>query len=155
MCRLSVGKFVNKGRFSGRSGPVNCVPYEGNSVINPPCYLCGEFLESLSPERACGTLRRHRQQGRHSKMEPRVKGSGLVGDSEIVIELIELTLQSGEVARHRRGIANIVVGAKKAIEGGFDERRFCGAWTFGRFLQPRSHGFGEIDSNSGLHGGYS
>lgn len=80
-----------------------------------------------------------------------MKGSGLVGDLEIAIELLELTLQSGQVARHCRGIANIVLGTEKSIKGCLDERRFCGAWTFGRFRQPRGHAFGEIDANSGLH----
>ena len=83
-----------------------------------------------------------------------MKGSRLIRDSEIAIELLELTAQSGEVARQRRGIADIVVGAKEAIEGCFDERRFCGAGTFGRFCQPRGHAFGEIDANSGFHEGY-
>ena len=84
-----------------------------------------------------------------------MKGSGLVGDPEVAVELLELTLQPRQVVRHCRGIANIIVGAEKAIEGCFDERRFCGAWTFGRFRQPRGHAFGEIDANSGFHGGYS
>ena len=88
-------------------------------------------------------------------MEPRVKGSRLIRDPEIAIELLELTAQSGEVARHGRGIADIVVGAKKAIERCFDERRFCGTGTLGRFCQPRGHAFGEINANSGFHGGDS
>jgi hypothetical protein len=88
-------------------------------------------------------------------MEPRVKGSRLVGDPEIAVELLKLTLQTRQVVRHCRGIANIVVGAEKTIEGGFDERRFRCTGTFGRFRQPRGHAFGEIDANSGLHGEYS
>ncbi|MFZ2156688.1 MAG: hypothetical protein WAV72_11275, partial [Bradyrhizobium sp.] len=84
-----------------------------------------------------------------------MKGDDLVGNPEIAIELLELQAQSGEVARHCRGVANIVVGAEKTIEGCFDERRFRRAWTFGRFRQPRGHAFGEINANSGLHAGYS
>jgi hypothetical protein len=50
-CGLSVGEFANKERFFGRA-PINCFPYEGNSVINPSCYLRDKFLEPLGPERA-------------------------------------------------------------------------------------------------------
>ena len=84
-------------------------------------------------------------------MEARVKSSRLIRDSEIAIELLELTAQSGEVVRERRGIGDSVVGAKETVEGCFDERRFCGTGMFGRFCQPRSHAFGEINANSGFH----
>jgi len=84
-------------------------------------------------------------------VEPRVQRSRLIGDSEIAIELLELTAQSNEVVRHCRGIADVVVIAKVAIEGCLDERRFCGTGIFGRFCQPRSHAFGEINANSGFH----
>ena len=77
--------------------------------------------------------------------------SGLIRNSEITIELLKLTTQSGEVARHGRGIAGVVVRAKVAIEGCFDERRFCGTGTFGRFGQPRGRAFGEINADSGFH----
>ena len=84
-------------------------------------------------------------------MEPRVKSGRLIRNSEIAIELLELTAQPGEVVRHRRGIGDIVVGAKETVEGCFDERRFCGTGIFGRFCQPRGHAFGEINANSGFH----
>jgi hypothetical protein len=86
-------------------------------------------------------------------MEARVKSSRFICDSEIAIELLELTTQSSEVARHSRGIADVVVRAEVAIEGCFDERRFRGTGMFGRFCQPRSHAFGEINANSGFHEG--
>jgi hypothetical protein len=66
-------------------------------------------------------------------MEARVKSGRLIRSSEIAIELLELTAQSSEVARHCRGIADIVVRAKETVEGCFDERRFCGTGIFGRF----------------------
>ncbi len=84
-------------------------------------------------------------------MEPGVKSSRLIRDPEIAIELLELTAQSGEVARHCYGIVDVVVRAKETVEGCFDERRFCGTGIFGRFCQPRSHAFGEINANSGFH----
>ena len=84
-------------------------------------------------------------------MEPGVKSSRLIRNSEVAIELLELTAQSSEVAGHCRGIAYVVVRAKETIEGCFDKRRFCGTGIFGRFCQPRSHAFGEIDANSGFH----
>jgi hypothetical protein len=84
-------------------------------------------------------------------MEPRVKSSRLIRNSEIAIELLELAAQSREMARHCRGIANIVVRAKETVEGRFDQRRFCGTGIFGRFRQPRGHTFGEINANSGFH----
>src|SRR5258708_24582026 len=84
-------------------------------------------------------------------MEARVKSSRLARDSEIAIELLELAAQSGEVTCHCRGIADIVVRAKETVEGCFDERRFCGTGIFGRFCQPRSHAFGEINANSRFH----
>jgi hypothetical protein len=37
------------------------------------------------------------------------------------------------MVRERRGIGDIVVGAKETAEGCFDERRFCGTGIFGRF----------------------
>jgi len=57
-------------------------------------------------------------------VESRVKSDGLIRDPEIAIELLELTAQSGEPARHGRGIADVVIRTKETIEGGFDERRF-------------------------------
>ena len=66
-------------------------------------------------------------------MEPRVKSGRLIRNSEIAIELLELTAQPGEVVRKRRGICDSVVGAKETVEGCFDERRFCGTGIFGRF----------------------
>jgi len=84
-------------------------------------------------------------------MEPRVKSSGFIRNSEIAIELLELTAQSGEVARDCRGIADSVVRTKVTVEGRFDERRFCGTGIFGCFCQPRSRTFGEINANSGFH----
>jgi hypothetical protein len=83
-------------------------------------------------------------------MKARVKSGSLIRDSEIAIELLELTAQSGKVMRHTRGIADIV-RAKETIESCFDERRFCGTGNFGRFCQPRSHAFGEINADSGFH----
>jgi predicted DNA-binding transcriptional regulator AlpA len=47
-------------------------------------------------------------------------GSGrLIRNSEIAVELHELTAQSCEVARHCRGIADVVVRAKETVEGCF------------------------------------
>ena len=82
-----------------------------------------------------------------------MKSSRLIRHSEIAIELIELMAQSGETARHGRGIADVVVRAQEKIERGFDERRFCGAGTLGRLCQPRGHLLGEINANSGFHEG--
>lgn len=81
-----------------------------------------------------------------------MKSDGLIRDPEIAIELLELTAQSGETARHCSGIADVVIRAKETIEGRFDERRFCRAWTLGCFCQPRGHAFAEINANSGFHG---
>jgi hypothetical protein len=117
--------------------------------------LRGEFFESFGPERAGGSQLACRHLRGHSKMEARVKSSRLIRDSEIAIELLELTAQSGEVARHYRGIADVVVRTKVSIEGCLDERRFCGTGIFGRFRQPRGRAFGEINANSGFHEGFS
>jgi hypothetical protein len=84
-------------------------------------------------------------------MEPGVEGSRLIRDSKIAIELLELTAQSSEVVHYCCGIADSVVRAKETVEGRFDERRFCGTGIFGRFCQPRSHAFGEINANPGFH----
>ena len=86
-------------------------------------------------------------------MEPRVKSGRLIRNSEIAIELLELTAQSSKVVRYCRGIEDSVVRAKVTIEGCFDERRFCGTGISGRFCQPRSHAFGEINADSGFHEG--
>ena len=80
-----------------------------------------------------------------------MKSDGLIRDPKIAIELLELTAQSGEAACHGSGFANVVVRAKETGEGCFDERRFCGTGMFGRFCQPRSHAYGEINANSGFH----
>src|SRR6266567_7271287 len=85
-------------------------------------------------------------------MKPRMKSSRLIRYSEIAIELLELMAQSREAARHGRRIAEVLLRAQEKIEGGFDERRFCGAATLGRFCQPRGHLLGEINANSGFHG---
>jgi hypothetical protein len=84
-------------------------------------------------------------------MEPGVKSSRLIRDSEIAIELLELAAQPSEVVRHCCGIVDVVVRAEETIEGCLDERRFCGTGILGRFCQTRSHAFGEINANSGFH----
>jgi hypothetical protein len=84
-------------------------------------------------------------------MEARVKSGGLIRNSEIAIEILDLTTQSGEVVHHSRGIAGVVVRAKVAIESCFDECRFRGAWTFCRRFQQSGRLFGEIDANPRLH----
>jgi hypothetical protein len=86
-------------------------------------------------------------------MEPGVKSSRLIGNSEIAIDILDLAAQSSEVMRDRRVIADSIVRAKVVTEGCFDERGFCGTGIFGRFCQPRGHAFGEINANSGFHGG--
>jgi hypothetical protein len=73
--------------------------------------LRGKFFEPFGPKRAGSRPLARRHQRGHSKMEARVKCSGLIRNSEIAIELLELTAQSGEVARHCRGIADVVVRA--------------------------------------------
>jgi hypothetical protein len=119
--------------------------------IDAPSDLRGKFFESFGPDRAGSPQFARRHWRGHGEMEARVKSSRLIRNPEIAIELLELTTQSSEVAHHGRGIADVVVRAKVAIERCFDERRFCGAGMFGRFCQPRSHTFGEIDANSGFH----
>jgi hypothetical protein len=59
-------------------------------------------------------------------MKPRMKRSHFIRNSEIAIELLELTAQSSEVTRHCHCIDDIVVRAKETAEGCFDERRFYG-----------------------------
>jgi hypothetical protein len=113
--------------------------------------LRGKFFESFGPERAGSPLLARWHQRGHSEMEPGVKSGRLIRDSEIAIELLELTAQSGEVMRHCCGIVDVVVRAKETVEGCFDQRRFRGTWMFGRFCQPRSRAFGEINANSGFH----
>jgi hypothetical protein len=103
------------------------------------------------PERAGSPLLARRHQRGHSEMEARVKRSRLVRDSEIAIELLELTAQSNEMTRHCRCIVDSVVRAKETVEGCFDKRRFCGTGSFGRFCQSRGDAFGEINANSGFH----
>jgi hypothetical protein len=84
-------------------------------------------------------------------MEPRVKSSRLIRNSEIAVEILELTAQSSKVVRHCRGIEDSVVRGKVTIEGCFDERRFCGPGALGCFCQPHSRALGEINANSGFH----
>jgi hypothetical protein len=84
-------------------------------------------------------------------MEPGMKSGRFIRNSEIEIELLELTAQSSEVPRHSRVFADCIVRAKVVIEGRFDERRLCGTRMFSRFRQPRGYAFGEINANSGFH----
>src|SRR5258708_32631043 len=88
-------------------------------------------------------------------MESRVKSGRLIRYPEIPIELLDLVAQSGETARHRSGIADVIIRAKETVEGRFDERRFRGTWTLGCGCQPRGHLLGEINANSGFHEGIS
>lgn len=134
------------------AGPLDCLSNQGNTVINPPSDLRGKFLETLCPERACCSLRGHRQYRRHGEMKPRMKGNGLIRDPEIAIELFDLTAQSGEMAPNARGIADIVVRTKETLKRCFDQRRFCSTRALRRFCEPRRHGFTEINANSGFHG---
>jgi hypothetical protein len=81
--------------------------------------LRGKFFESFGPDRAGSPQFARRHWRGHGEMEARVKSGRLIRNSEIAIELLELTTQSSEVARHGRGIADVVVRAKVAIEGCF------------------------------------
>jgi hypothetical protein len=84
-----------------------------------------------------------------------VKRSGFVDYSNVAIELLELTAQSGEMTRHGRGIADIIARTKVPIEGCFDDRRFCGTGILGRLSQACGRAFGEVNANSGFHEGLS
>jgi hypothetical protein len=88
--------------------------------------LRGKFFESFGAERAGSPLLPRWHQRGHSEMEARVKSSRLIRNSEIALELLELTAQSSEVVRHCCGIVDVVVRAQETIEGCFDKRRFCG-----------------------------
>jgi hypothetical protein len=134
-----------------RANPVDRLADERNSEIDAPSDLRGKFFESFGPEGAGSPLLARRHQRCHSQMEPGVKSSRLIRNSEIAIEVLELTAQPGEAARHCRGIADVVVRTKETVEGCFHECRFCGTGIFGRFCQPRSHALGEINANSGFH----
>jgi hypothetical protein len=114
--------------------------------------LRGKFFESLGPECGCGSEPGCRQWRGYGEMKSGMKSGRLICDSEIAIELFKLTAQSSEAARQGRGVADVVIGTQETIEGCFDECRFCGAGTLGRFCQPRSYAFGEINANSGFHG---
>ncbi len=81
-----------------------------------------------------------------------MKGGGLIRYPEIPIKLLKLSAQSGELACHASGFADVVVRAEEAVECGFDEARFCGTGTLSRSRQPRGHLLGEINANSGFHG---
>jgi hypothetical protein len=83
--------------------------------------LRGKFFESFGPERAGSPLLARRHWRGYSEMEARVKSSRLIRNSEIAVEVLELTAQSSEVARHCRGIADSLVRAKETIEGCFHE----------------------------------
>ena len=58
-------------------------------------------------------------------MEARVKRGRLIRDSEIAIEVLELTAQSRKMTPDCRGIADVVVRAKVTVEGCFNDRRLC------------------------------
>src|SRR5712664_4852599 len=90
-----------------RAHPVDRLPDEGDSEIDASSHLRGKFFESFGPEHACSPLLARRHQRGHSEMEARVKRSRLIRNSEIAIELLELTAQPGEVARHCRDIADV------------------------------------------------
>jgi hypothetical protein len=120
--------------------------------LNTPFHLRGEFLKALSPERTRSTLRHTLEWRRNGQVESSVKSDGLIHDPEISIEVLELTAQRSEAACHQGGIADVVIRAKKMIERGFDERRFCGTGPLGRGRQPSGHLLGEINANSGFHG---
>jgi hypothetical protein len=119
--------------------------------IDAPSDLRGKFFESFGPDRAGSPQFARRHWRGHGEMEPRVKSSRFICGSEIAIELLELVAQSSEVVRHCCGIVDVVVRAEETVEGCFDEPRFCGTGFFGRFRQPRSHVFGEVNADSGFH----
>jgi hypothetical protein len=84
-------------------------------------------------------------------MESRMKRNGLIYDSQIAIEMRDLTAQIAELLRQRGRLISVLVGAEEAIKRGLDKRGFCGSRSLGCVGQPRRRAFGEIDANPGFH----
>ena len=59
--RRKFRKVARQSVRSHRTDPVNRLPHERKSEIDPPCYLRGEFFESFGAERASRPLRGRRQ----------------------------------------------------------------------------------------------
>ena len=89
--RLALPQIGLRRNLSCRVEPVDRLPYERNSLIDASSDLDSEFLEALGSKCTCRPLCGNRQQRRHGKMEPRVKGNRLIRDPEIAIELFNLT----------------------------------------------------------------
>ena len=127
-------KVARKASAPYRAAPVNRLLYERNSEVNPPSYLRGEFLESFGPERDADRCAAAGSSGEQRRDGIRVKSDRLIRDPEIPIELLELATQSRETARHRSGVADVVVRAEETIEALLPRALTSVAFrTFGRF----------------------
>ena len=67
-----------------------------------------------------------------------------IDNSEVVLELLDLTTHAVEAARQRSVVDGLSTGIQKAVEGGFHDCRLARAWSpRGRF-QPFDNLFGEF-----------
>jgi len=71
-----------------RADPVNRLPYERNSEVNPAFLLRGEFLESSAPSAHADRAARRRSSGVTRDGISR-ESDRLIRDPEIPIELLE------------------------------------------------------------------
>jgi hypothetical protein len=82
-------------------------------------------------------------------MEARVKSNGFVDDFEVAVEMRDLAAQLGQASPERDRVN--LLGLKKPIQRGFDERRFCQLTMLGHRRQSCGRAFREIDANPGFH----
>jgi hypothetical protein len=83
-------------------------------------------------------------------MEAGVKGDNFTDNSEVAIELTDLTAQIGEAVCQHDGIVS-VVAVKKAIDRSLDQGGFRRLTTLRRRCQSHRGALGEIDTHSRFH----
>jgi hypothetical protein len=120
--------------------------------MHAPSDLRSEYFETFAPNGAGGIVLRSRQRWRHGEVELSVQSDGLTYDSELTIELLELTANPVEGVAGRTMIGGLAIGGKELIQRGLDNRRFCGTGTLGRCFQSLADLLREMNAKLGIHG---
>ncbi|MGA8159021.1 MAG: hypothetical protein WB822_23005 [Rhodoplanes sp.] len=83
---------------ASRAESIHRFSHERHAETNAPPNLCGEFFESFEPKSARRALLRVRQRRRDGEVISSVQRDCLIDDSEVVLDLLELTAHAVEAA---------------------------------------------------------
>src|SRR5262245_7752997 len=119
--------------------------------MDTPPHLGGKDFEPFEPKDTCGALVRLRQRRRNGEVVSRVQRDGLIHDSEVLLELLELPAHPVETTQEGAVVDDLGVGIQQTLNSGLHDRCFARVSLLGRGLKPFGNLFGKLHSDFSLH----